>query len=93
VEGGALIIEIGKRAKAKERAADGYEYAEEETEESESDADIIKEDAARDVAKALGIDPDGEGVDLSALAAALCDLYDAHGIATATKTTKVKAKG
>lgn len=78
MEGGTLTIEIGRRAKEKARAAGGYAGDDEAPEESGSDVDAVMEDAASDVAKALGVDP--EGVDLSALAGALCDLMDAHAL-------------
>jgi hypothetical protein len=74
-EGNALVIEIGRRAKAKERAASGAPPEAEEDSES-GDVDAIKESSASDVVTALGIDP--KDVDIPALATALCDLYEAH---------------
>ncbi len=79
MEGGELTIAITKRARAKAREEGGYAGGEDEApEESASDVDAVMEDAAKDVAKALGVDP--EGVDLKALAGALCDLMDAHAL-------------
>lgn len=89
-EGNALVIEIGRRAKAKERAASGEPMDEDEEDEAPGDVDAIKESAAEDVAKALGIDP--EKVDLPALAEALCQLYEAESLKSSAPKKKKAAE-
>jgi hypothetical protein len=70
--GHALIIEIGRRAKDK---MGGGVPADKSGDSGGSDQDAIKESAAGDVAKALGVSD--KDVDLGALASALSDFVEA----------------
>lgn len=87
-DGDELMNEIGKRAKAKERAASGAAPESDGEDDEKGDAEAVKESAAEDVVTALGLDP--KDVDLPALAGALCDLYEAHSLGG---TKKKKAAG
>lgn len=79
MDGQALIIEIGRRAKAKERAKSGapVDDAEDEgkTEDDSGDYDEIKTSAAEDIIASLGLDP--KDVDVPAFASALQDFTEA----------------
>lgn len=67
----ALVIEIARRAKA----MDGEPNEAEETESETGDVDAIKESAATDLVKALGLDP--ADVDMPAVTGALSDFAEA----------------
>lgn len=72
----ALVIEIGRHAKEHGVATDsGMDAPDPKEESDEGDAMAVKESAAEDVAKALGVDP--KGVDLEALTQALSDFHEA----------------
>lgn len=84
MDGQALIIEIGKRAKAKERASSGAPVEDEETEgEDGGDVDSIKASAVEDIVSALGLKSDD--VDMPALTSALQDFADACAVHAPTK--------
>lgn len=82
MDSSALIIEIGKRAKAKERAEAGESAEVDETEE-DSGVDDIKASAVEEIVTALGLKV--EDVDTSALASALQDFADACAVKKAPK--------
>lgn len=82
---GVLLIEMAKRANARgDKSAsglmgDGGKGPDDPKEEAdESDSEAVKESAALDVARALGINE--KDVDVEALSSALSDFCEAHAM-------------
>ena len=95
---GVLLIEMAKRANARgDRSVppdllrgDGGKGPDDPKEEAdESDSEAVKESAALDLARALGI-PEKD-VDVEALSAALSDFCEAHAMAGGYKDGGDKA--
>lgn len=79
---GVLLIEMAKRAKARGDGSAPPDMMgggkDDSGKDDESDTDAVKESAALDVARALGIEE--KNVDVEALSAALSDFCEAHAV-------------